>query len=157
MRKISIYHLHELWEWNAVKLGLLWRLLSKNLSVPYRHYSWGNESLSTSTQSQNMPVPNQEKRQNSCLYCLLQRDAALPIATVREILICVSCFLLSHCDSLLYIHCDRGKYITDLLLLLDPCHRASIHQCHHAKRRAVDICLHPERKRVSSPLRSDQM
>lgn len=48
---------------------------------------------------------------NPCLCCLLQGDAALLIATLREILICASCFLLSHCDSLLYIHCDRGKEI----------------------------------------------
>lgn len=93
------------------KLGLLWHLLSRDLSVLYRHHSWGNESPQTSTQSQNMPVANQEKRQNPCLYCFQQGDAALSIATLREILICASCFLLFHRDSLLYIHCDRGKEI----------------------------------------------
>lgn len=93
------------------EICLLWHLLPKDLSVPYRHHSWGNESPQTLTQSQTIPVANQEKRQSSCLYCLLQGDAALPVATLREILICASCFLLSHCDSLLYIHCDRGKEI----------------------------------------------
>lgn len=93
VRKISLCHLCELWEWDAVKLGLLWHLLSKDLRIPYRHYSWGNESPQTLTQSQNMPAANQEKRQNSWLYCLARDDAPLPIATLREMLIYVSCFL----------------------------------------------------------------
>lgn len=93
--------------WNQAFCGIF----SPKICEPYRHHSWGNESSQTLTQSQNVPVANQEKRQNSCLYCPLQGDAAVPIATLKEKLICASCFLLSHCDSLLYIHCDRGKEI----------------------------------------------
>lgn len=84
VRKISLCRLH------AVKLGLLWHLLSKDLSIPYRHYSWGNESPQTLAQSQNMPVANPEKRQNSRFYCILRRDGSLPITTLRRMLIYAS-------------------------------------------------------------------
>lgn len=136
--KISLCHLYKLWEWDAVKLGLLWYLLSKDLITPYWCVSWENVSPQNSTQPQKMPIANQ-KRQNSWRCCLLQGNALLPTAAAREMFIYGSCFLYLVPSSVrLHYTCRvSGGNESHSALLLAPCHKAPIHQCHSAVHRAV--------------------
>lgn len=80
-----------------------------------------------------------EETELLALFSLLQGNALLPTAAPREMFIYGSCFLYLVPPSVrLHYTCPvSGGNESHLALLLAPCHRAPIHQCHCAVHRAV--------------------
>lgn len=80
-----------------------------------------------------------EEAEVLALFSLLQGNALLPTAAAREMFIYGSCFLYLVPPSVrLHYTCPvSGGNESHSALLLAPCHRAPIHQCHSAVCRAV--------------------
>lgn len=87
-------------------------------------------------------------RQCSLTHCSCKGDVYL------WLLLPLSCPF--QCEASLHMPCVRGKWITlsTAAGTLPQSTYPSVSQC---STQGCSICLHPERKRVSSPLRSGQM
>lgn len=157
VRKISLCHLHELWEWDAVNSGF-----SLASSLQRSQYTiqtlqlgkWKPPHFYTITEYASRK-PGEEAELLSLVppvrWCSLtqyysEANVDLCLVSLISSLLVWGFTIYTMCQG--EIHHKLGAAVGTLPLSIYP----SV-----SERRAVSICLHPERKRVSSPLQSGQM